>query len=101
MSRRASHVDISGKNQEHHDPSALEIDDGIRNLRREIQNNSTPLSLVGDESQDEDTVCRWVALSYGELNKEYHEAYCKEVFRQIRKQLADASHSGGKRRSWF
>lgn len=47
---------------------------------------------------DEDTICRWVARSYGQTNKEYHEAYSREILRQIRNHLilsATALDQGG------
>ena len=40
--------------------------------------------LVGEENEDQEIVCNWFATSYGEVNKEYHEAYSREILRQIR-----------------
>ena len=65
--------------------------------------DNPPKNLTGVQSQDEDTVCQWIAQSYGEVNRDYHEAYCKEIFRQIRTQLpaASISQNGGKLKAWF
>ena len=43
-------------------------------------------SLVGEESEDQKIVCSWIATSYGEVTKEYHEAYSREILRQIKAQ---------------
>ena len=70
------------------------------------------MELVGEEAEDKATICLWIAKSYGEANRSYHEAYSKEVFRQIKQQLdiaaAAANSAAGngadpeanKKRSW-
>lgn len=61
--------------------------------------------LVGNEREDEKIICNWFATSYGEVNKEYHEAYSREILRQIRAQSAASviNEPGIKSRanSWF
>ena len=48
--------------------------------------NADPKTLVGEEIEDQEIVCNWIATSYGEVTKEYHEAYSREILRQIRAQ---------------
>ena len=48
--------------------------------------NTNPKTLVGEEIEDQEIVCNWIATSYGEVTKEYHEAYSREILRQIRAQ---------------
>ena len=59
------------------------------------------MQLVGNERQDEATICRWVARSYGEFNRAYYEAYSKETLKKIKEQLASANGHQQKKRSWF
>jgi hypothetical protein len=56
------------------------------------------LQLLGDETEDEKIVCQWFATSYGETNREYHEAYSREILRQMREQLKSDSKA---KNSWF
>ena len=59
--------------------------------------------LIGDEGEDQKTICNWFATSYGEVNKDYHEAYSREILRQIRDQTVDIGEDGSKikKASWF
>ena len=50
------------------------------------KSSSDVKSLVGEESEDQKIVCNWIATSYGEVTKEYHEAYSREILRQIKAQ---------------
>ena len=59
------------------------------------------MELVGDERQDTDIICNWIAQSYGQTNRAYHEAYSREILRQIREQLDQLDADGSKKRSWF
>ena len=57
--------------------------------------------LVGDEHEDQKIICQWFATSYGEVNQAYHEAYSREILRQIREQLNSADSTKPKASSWI
>ena len=68
---------------------------------------SYQLELSGEPTLDAAIVSRWVAKSYGETSRAYHEAYNRELFRQMRqmemtyKKDSDTGTSSAKKRSWF
>ena len=58
--------------------------------------------LVGDENEDQKTVCHWFATSYGEVNKEYHEAYSRQIISQIRTECeSDEENEPSDHAKWF
>ena len=56
------------------------------------ENREKIKSLVGEENEDQKIICNWWKTSYGQFNKEYHEAYSREIFRQIRAQSSPNPH---------
>ena len=56
--------------------------------------------LVGDEQADQKIVCDWFATSYGEVDKEYHEAYSRQILKEIREHLKE-NDTKPKVASWF
>ena len=65
--------------------SFYEPSSGIE-INSENTENRNIKTLVGEETEDQKTICNWWTTSYGQKNKEYHEAYSKEILRQIRAQ---------------
>ena len=65
------------------------------------------LELSGEATLDAAIVARWVAKSYGETSRAYHEAYNRELYRQMRLMTttytngSDSGSSSAKKRSWF
>ena len=41
-------------------------------------------ALTGNEERDTDLVCKWIAVSYGQFDENYHAAYSREIIRQSR-----------------
>lgn len=58
------------------------------------------LFSVGDEQADQKIVCDWFATSYGEVDKEYHEAYSRQILKEIREHLKE-NDTKPKVASWF
>lgn len=92
--------------------SRTDLLEGNRSRRPSVTDDSGPkvsrdpmaLELVGEEIQDQKTVCKWFATSYGETNREYHEAYSREILRQMREQIKgdeDGALNLKKKQSWF
>ena len=47
-------------------------------------------------------VCKWVAMSYGEEDAEYHKAYSREIIRQAKRPPSSSAISTLKSTpSWF
>ena len=87
----------------------MDRDNEFKETLERIQNaegdESFKLELCGEPAMDEAVVCRWIARSYGETSKAYHEAYNREIFRQARllcsANACDSPDSGAKKPSWF
>ena len=47
------------------------------------RNCSFQMHLSGDDTLDKKIVCEWIARSYGEIDKEYHEAYSRQILKQF------------------
>ena len=85
----------------------IHIEDKLKRINNADGDESIKLELCGEPALDEAIVCRWVAKSYGETNRAYHEAYSREIFRQMRlisstyNCESDSETSSAKKRSWF
>ena len=83
------------------------IDDKLKRIIHARAHESSNLELSGEPSLDASIVSRWVATSYGETSPAYHEAYSREIFRQMRQTgttcsyESDSGVSSAKKRSWF
>ena len=68
---------------------------------------SNELELSGEATLDAAIVSRWIAKSFGQTNRAYHEAYNRELYRQMRlistsyTNGADSGSSSAKKRSWY
>lgn len=83
------------------------IKDKLKRIDSVDGDESCKFELSGEPSLDAAIVCRWVAASYGETSRAYHEAYSREIFRQMRLMNTtysyepDSAMSSAKKRSWF
>lgn len=65
------------------------------------------LELSGEASLDAAIVSRWIAKSYGQTSRAYHEAYNRELYRQMRilttayNSDSESGKSSAKKRAWF
>ena len=67
---------------------------------------SNELKLSGEPTLDAAVVSRWIAKSYGETSRSCHEAYNRELYRQMRilstyNSDSDSGTSSAKKRAWF
>ena len=73
---------------------------GIWPFLKFMKHYLTTFFSVGDEQADQKIVCDWFATSYGEVDKEYHEAYSRQILKEIREHLKE-NDTKPKVASWF
>merc|ERR1712018_865984 len=73
----------------------------VLNAPKSRKNSTIPDHLVGDERIDQKIVCDWFATSYGEVDKVYHEAYSRQILKQIKEQVNLPTSGKATVTSWF
>ena len=85
----------------------MHIKDKVKGIVNADADEYCKLELSGEPSLDASIVSRWVAKSYGETSRAYHEAYSREISRQMRQMSttysyeSDSGASLAKKRSWY
>ena len=81
--------------------------DKLKRINELADEDSSELELSGEPTLDAAVVSRWIAKSYGETSQAYHEAYNRELYRQMRiltttyNSDSDSGASSAKKRAWF
>ena len=85
----------------------IHFKDKLKRINEMEDEEPNELELSGEATLDAAIVSRWIAKSYGETNGAYHEAYNRELYRQMRlisttyTNASDSGSSSAKKRSWF
>ena len=85
----------------------LHFKDKLKKINEMADEESNELKLSGEPTLDAAVVSRWIAKSYGETSRAYHEAYNRELYRQMRilsttsNSDSDSGTSSAKKRAWF
>ena len=85
----------------------LHIEDKLKSINEMDDEEPNALELSGEATLDAAVVSRWIAKSYGQTSRAYHEAYNRELYRQMRvlsttyNSDSESGASSAKKRAWF
>ena len=85
----------------------LHIEDKLKSINEMDDEEPNALELSGEATLDAAVVSRWIAKSYGQTSRAYHEAYNRELYRQMRvlsttyNSDSESGTSSAKKRAWF